>query len=215
MLLELPSDDNRMQPLGDKRIRLKEASPSNKASDKAIPPSAGKTPLEAAMATATTYAKMLHAKLQPFLTNLIGQVLKDASAYHYKSEKLKEMVTTPAYIPTICQTVGMKLQAVSEVTKSTGFKALEDELTEAILATGCGWATRFVFPVLDLNVKAMRKRFQLSFCWLLLLAAKGFIAQVGTEGYNANVTVMDLLAMYGPKLPPPSTSPPKTSLYYS
>jgi hypothetical protein len=36
-----------------------------------------------------------------------------------------------------------------EMTKSTGFKALEDELAEAVVATGCNWATRFVFPVLD------------------------------------------------------------------
>jgi hypothetical protein len=49
----------------------------------------------------------------------------------------------------------------------------------------------------------MRKRFQLSFFRLLLLAAKGFIAQVGMEGYNANVAVMDLLAMYGNKVAAP------------
>ncbi len=88
------------------------------------------------------------------------------------------MIATPEYIPTICQTMGMKLQAVSEDTKSTGFKALEDELAEAIVATQCNWATRFVFHVLDLNVKVMRKRFQLTFCRLLLLVAKGLIAQV-------------------------------------
>jgi len=99
MLTESPSDDTRMQPLGAKRIRLDEASPSDKASDKAIPPTGGKTPLEAAMAAATTYVEMLHKKLQPFLTDLIRQVLKDASAYHYKSEKLKEMVATPSTSP--------------------------------------------------------------------------------------------------------------------
>ena len=71
MLMELPSYDTRVQPLGVKRTRLNEASPSDKASDKAIPPIGGKTPLEAAMAAAITYAKTLHKKLQPFLTNLI------------------------------------------------------------------------------------------------------------------------------------------------
>jgi hypothetical protein len=80
MLLEVLPNNNRVQPLGAKRIRLEEASPSNKASDKAIPPTGGKTLLEAAMAAATTYVKMLHMKLQPFLTNLIQKVLKDASA---------------------------------------------------------------------------------------------------------------------------------------
>jgi hypothetical protein len=144
-----------MQPSGAKRIHLEEASPSNEALDKAIPPTGSKSPLESALAIATTYVEMLHMKLQPFLTYLIWQILMDASAYRYKSEKLKEMIATPKYIPTICQTMGMKLQAVSEDTKSTGIKALEDELSEAIVATQRNWVTCFVFPVLDLNVKVV------------------------------------------------------------
>jgi hypothetical protein len=94
----------------------------------------------------------------------------------------------------------MKLQAVSEVTESSGFKALNDELTEEIEAIRHDWAKRFVFPAYDMNVKALRKRFQLSFCRLLSLAAKGFIAQAGTEGYEAIVAVMDLLSMHGNKM---------------
>jgi hypothetical protein len=82
MPTELPSNNTRVQPSGAKRIRLDKPPPSNKVSDKAIFPTGGKTPLEAAMAAATTYVAMLHIKLQPFLTNLIRQVLKDASAYH-------------------------------------------------------------------------------------------------------------------------------------
>jgi hypothetical protein len=62
---------------------------------------------------------------------------------------------------------------------------------------------RFVFPVQDMNVKAMQKRFQLSFCWLLLMAAKGFVAQVEMEGYNATVAIMDLLAKHGNKVVAP------------
>ncbi len=134
MLTELPSNHTRVQPSGAKQIRLNEASPNNKASDKAIPPTGGRTPLEAAMAAAITYVETLHKKLQPFHTDLIRQVCKDASAYHYKSDKLKEIVAIPEYVPTICRTVGMKLQAVSEVTKSTGFKSLEDKLADAIKA---------------------------------------------------------------------------------
>jgi hypothetical protein len=48
-----------------------------------------------------------------------------------------------------------------------------------------------------MNVKAMQKRFQLSFCQLLSMVAKGFIAQVGMEGYDANIAIMDLLAVHG------------------
>ncbi len=196
MLPELPSDDTRVQP-SCKRVSFDEVAQNNEASDNAIPPTGHKTPLEAAMAAAITYVETLHNKLQPFLTDLIRQVLKDASIFHYKNEKLKEIVANPEYVPAICRTVGMKLQAVSEVTKSTGFKALEDELAEAIETTRRDWATRFVLPIFDMNVKALRRRFQLSYCRLLPLAAKGFIAQVGTERYDANVAVMDLLAMHG------------------
>jgi hypothetical protein len=80
------------------------------------------------------------------------------------------MIATLEYIPAICQTMGMKLQAMSEVTKSVGFKALKDKLAQVIKATQRDWATCFVFPIQDMNIKAMRKRFQLSFCWLLWVA---------------------------------------------
>ncbi len=196
MQTESPSDDNRVQPSSATRVHFDVTPTSAEGTDKAIHPTSGKTPLEAAMAAANTYVETLHKKLQPFLTDLIRQVFKDASIFHYKSEKLKEMNASSEYIPAVCRTVGMKLQAVSEVTKSSGFKALEDELTEAIEATRCNWATRFVFPVFNMNVNALRKRFQLSFCRLLSLAAKGFIAQVGIEGYDPTVAVMDLLAMH-------------------
>ena len=113
------------------------------------------------------------------------------------------MIATPEYVPAICITVGMKVQAVSEVTKNTGFKALENKLAEVIEATRRDWGTRFVFPVQDLNVKALRKRFQLSYCRLLSLAAKGFILQVGTKGYDTNVAIMNLLAMHGNEIVAP------------
>jgi hypothetical protein len=70
MLTESLSDDPRAQPSGAKRIRIEDP-PSIEASDKAIPPTRGKTPLEAAIAAATTYVEMLHQKLQPFLHDLI------------------------------------------------------------------------------------------------------------------------------------------------
>ena len=105
MLTESPSDDSRVQPSSATRVYFNEASPRNKATDKAIPPTGGKTPLEAAMVAANTYVETLHKKLQPFLTDLIRQVFKDASIFHYKSEKLKEMNATSEYVPAICRTV--------------------------------------------------------------------------------------------------------------
>jgi hypothetical protein len=71
MQSELPSNDTTVQPLGAKRVCLVADSPSNEASDKAIPPTSGKTPLEAAMAAATMYTATLHKKFQPFLNDLI------------------------------------------------------------------------------------------------------------------------------------------------
>ena len=102
MLTELPSDNTRVQPSSATRVYFKD-SPSNEMTEKAIPPTGGKTPLEAAMAAANTYVEMLHKKLQPFLTDLIRQVLKDASVSHFKSEKLKEINATSEYVPAICR----------------------------------------------------------------------------------------------------------------
>ena len=50
------------------------------------------------MCTQTNHATPILPN-KPFLTNLIRQVLKDASTYHYKSDKLKEIVATPEYVP--------------------------------------------------------------------------------------------------------------------
>ena len=155
------------------------------------------------MAAATTYVEMLHNKLQPFLHDLIRHVLKDASTFHHKHEKLQEMRANPDYVPAVCRTVGMKFQAVSEVSKSTGFKNLEDKLEGEIQALRRNWAKRFFLPIKDFNVPAIRKRFQLSFCRLLLKAAKVFIAVEGIEGYNDNAAVMDLFAMHGNEVAAP------------
>jgi hypothetical protein len=71
MRSELPSNNTMVHSLGAKRVCLAADSPSNEASDKATPPTSGKTQLEAAMAAATTSTAILHQKLQPFLNNLI------------------------------------------------------------------------------------------------------------------------------------------------
>ena len=83
MLTELPSDDTRMQPSSAKRIRLDEASPSDEASDKAIPPTGGKTPLEAAMAAATTYVERSTRSSNPSLPILFD-----------KSSRMRLLTTT-------------------------------------------------------------------------------------------------------------------------
>jgi hypothetical protein len=69
------------------------------------------------------------------------------STFHHKHEKLQEMSANPNYVLAVCHTVGMKLQAVSEVSKSTGFKTLEEKLEEEIQALRRNWATQFVLPV--------------------------------------------------------------------
>ncbi len=120
-----------------------------------------------------TYLAMLHIKLQPFFNNLIGCFLKDVSAFHYRNKKYKGMCVDPEYVPVVCQSVGMKLHALDEVTKSPGYKTLEDKLAKKIKALQRNRASQFVLPVQDLNVRAMKKRCQLSFCRLLSMAAKG------------------------------------------
>ena len=181
MLPEALFGNTRVQPLSATRVHFNEVSSRTKATDKATPPT-GYTPLEAAMAAANIYVETLHNKLQTFLQDLIRPVLTDALLSQYKSEKLKEFNANSEYVPTCCQSVGLKLQVLSEVAESSGFKALNDKLTEEIMATRRNWAKRFVFPTYEMNFKAIWKRFQLFFCRLLTSAAKGFIAQVGIEG---------------------------------
>jgi hypothetical protein len=200
---ESPSDVMSTQLLGTKRIRFEEPLPTGVLGKATTQPTCVTSPLKAALATAQTYVATLHVKLQPFLKDHIGCVLKDASTFHYKSEKYKEMCANPEYVPAICQSVVMKLQALDEVTKSPGYKTLKDKPAKEIEALQRDWATRFVLPVQDLNVRAMKKRYQLSICWLLSMAAKGFIAQAGAKGYDANAAVMDLLTMHGNDTPTP------------
>ncbi len=95
MLTKSPSDDTRVQPSSTTRVYFKD-SPSDEVTEKAIPPTGGKTPLEAAMAAANTYVETLHKKLQPFLTDLIRQVLKDMSAFHYKNENSRKWSPPPS-----------------------------------------------------------------------------------------------------------------------
>jgi hypothetical protein len=47
--------------------------------------------MEAAMAAAKTFITTLHPKLQAFVQDLISGVLKDASKFHYKNEKLTNL----------------------------------------------------------------------------------------------------------------------------
>ena len=44
------------------------------------------------------------------------------------------------------------------------------------------------------------------------MAAKGIVAQVGTEGYNANVAIMDLLATHGNEVVSPLNVTPHNFL---
>jgi hypothetical protein len=139
MQLELPSDGS-TQPLGTKRIRFEEPLPTKVSGKATTQPTQVTSPLEAALAAAQIYVATLHEKLQPFLKDLIGHVLKDASIFHYNSKKYKEMRADPEYVPTVCRSVGMKLQAMDEVTKSPGYKTLEDKLTKEIKALWRNWA---------------------------------------------------------------------------
>ena len=188
MLTESPSKTNRSRPQGtSKRIRLNKEMTEGPESA-ATTPTRGTTPLEAAMAAAKTFIATLHPKLQAFVQDLIGGVLKDASKFHYKNKKLNEMGADNAYIPTICRNVGMTLQALAEVQKTTGFKSLQDELALATEALCHNWASWFVLPIQELNCGALKKWYQLAICRLLTMAAKGFIAQVGIMG-NSGIVI--------------------------
>jgi hypothetical protein len=103
----------------------------------------------------------------------------------------------------VCQNVGMTLQALAEVQKTTGFKSLQDELALETKALRHDWALWFVLPIQELNCGALKKRYQLAVCWLLTMAAKGFIAQVVIGGYNAHLAIVDLLVTHTDKVMAP------------
>jgi hypothetical protein len=138
MLTESLSKTNRLHPQGTSKW-IHHCKETAKGPESATHPTQGKIPLESAMAAAKTFIVTLHPKLQHFVQDLIGGVLKDASKFYYKSEKLNKMCANNAYIPTICRNMGMTLQALVEVQKTTGFKSLQDELaleTEAPATIG-------------------------------------------------------------------------------
>jgi hypothetical protein len=60
-----------------------------------------------------------------------------------------------AYIPMICWNVGITLQALVEVQKTTGLKSLQDELALETEALCHNWASQIVLPVEELNCKAL------------------------------------------------------------
>jgi hypothetical protein len=108
------------------------------------------------MAAADTFILTLHPKLQHFVKDLISCVLKDASKFHYKNEKLNKMRADSANIPVICKSVGMVLHAMAEVQKTTGFKSFQDDLAvETELRRN--WASRFVIPAQELDCGALKR----------------------------------------------------------
>ena len=114
MLTESPSKTNRLHPQGtSNQISLSEET----------------TPLKAAMAAANTFIVMLHPKLQQCVKDLIGGVLQDASKFHYKNEKLNKVSADNDYFPMICQDVGMVLQDLVEVQKTTCLKSFRMNLS--------------------------------------------------------------------------------------
>jgi hypothetical protein len=202
MLTELPSKTNRLRPQGTSK-RIRHCKETAEGPESATHPTRGKTPLEEAIAAAKTFIVMLYPKLQHFVQDLIGGILKDASKFHYKSEKLNKMHADNAYIPTVCRNMGMTLQALVEVQKTTGFKSLQDELALETEVLRRNWALRFVLPIQEINCGALKKRYQLAIFGLLTMAAKGFIPQVGIKGYHAHLAVVDLLVTHMDKVMAP------------
>jgi hypothetical protein len=106
----------------------------------------------------------------------------------------------------------MTLQALAEVQKNTGFKSLQGELALETEALCHDWALQFVLPIQELNCGALKKRYQLAVCRLLTMAAKGFITQVGIEGYNAHLAIVDLLVTHTDKVTAPLSINPRNFL---
>ena len=62
-----------------------------------------------------------------------------------------------AYIPTVCWNMGMTLQALAEVQKTTGFKSLQDELALETEALRRDWASWLCYPFKNSTAEHSRR----------------------------------------------------------
>ena len=152
------------------------------------------TPLAAALALGMSHVATLHKEAQPFLQELIKQVLGEFATHYWKQKKYREMVANTSYVPASCK-IGLTLNAVSEVKKSEDFIALNAQLDAEIAKTQRAFAG-YALRAYNMTQHAHHQRFRKKFAQLLPAAARIFGAELCLSAYREHQGVLDLLATH-------------------
>ena len=161
--------------------------PTNNSGDLLLP-----QPLEFANTIAAGYIATLHTELQSFLTTLAEECLLTYAVYHNNKETI---LNTAHKIPTSLRNVKLVLQPLPKVNESEGFKALQSKLDIEIGTFHQKLLDKYIKPLDTMNSDALLKRFHIAVCQLLRSATKGFIAQLDIRNYDADMAMVDLLAL--------------------
>jgi len=155
-----------------------------------------KTPsaLETALAVASVYIATLHTSLFGRLGDPLKKCLIEYSTYFHRFTKLQDNRINNDYVPGNLKNFRIMLQTLDAVKESKDFKTLHSQMAVKLDAFKREMTKDFILAAEALTVKALKEKFQGSFCVLLASAAQGFIALTGTLAYSNHEAVMDLLA---------------------
>jgi type VI protein secretion system component VasF len=107
---------------------------------------------------------LLPFALRPFLTPLAKSALREFACHFYAEEKAKEMKSDPNYVLSSAKKLRIILQAMPEVQKSQGFKALRNDLTTELEKFHAMITQEYVLKANDLNADAKRGRYHTAIC---------------------------------------------------
>ena len=108
-----------------------------------------------------SHVATLHNEAQPFLQEIIKQVLGKFMTNYWKQKKYREMVANTSYVPSSCK-IGLTLNAVSEVKKSEDFIALNAQLEAEIAKTQSAFAG-YALRAYNMTQQAHHQRFRKKF----------------------------------------------------
>ena len=152
------------------------------------------SPMEASLASAEPYYKLLHPGLQSTTVPTLKNVLKSLATHFWKNRKHTEMLLDTSYIPSSYKK-GPTLNVIEEVRESEGFITLNAQLA-LVLTNHQTELAPYAMRANNFNRLAIWKRAVKAFCLTLTEGAFGFIAQFGTVGYGAHQAVLGLLVLH-------------------
>ena len=142
-------------------------------------------------AAISSFAVLLHLKLQPTLRDLAMQSLYLYAAHFCSKAKYEEERNDNAYVSADCK-IALVLKPVSAVEKDPGFKDLLRK-TEAVVVECRKLLKIQTMKCAELNVKALQDKITGDFANALPVMAKLVIALEGIENAEQHEVVSDIL----------------------